>query len=64
VNNLVQEFYDAIQYGYFGINLDTTKWAQGTMLMIYDEMKFSQDLSTGGGGTVVTNGTAPVDTGY
>lgn len=64
VNNLVQEFYDSIQYGYFGINLDTTKWAQGTMLMIYDEMKFSQDLSAGGGGTVVTNGTAPVDTGY
>ncbi len=63
VNKLVQEFYDAIQYGYYGINPDTTEWAQGTMLMIYDEMKFSQDLSVAPA-SVVTNGTAPVQTGY
>ncbi len=60
VNELVQELYDTIQYGYFGINGDTTEWAQGTMLMIYDEMKFNATAPT----VVVTNGTAPVTPAY
>ena len=64
VNKLVQEFYDAINFGYFGTNGSTREWAQGTMLMIYDEMKFNQDLTTGAGGSVVTNGQAPAPTGY
>lgn len=68
INQLVQEFYDSIRYGYFGIHKNTTEWAQGTMLMIYDEMKFSQDISDltnpNGGASVVTNGQAPVPTNY
>ncbi len=60
VNQLVQEFYDAIEYGYFGISRDTTEWAQGTMLMIYDEMKFNSANTN----VEVTAGTATVDTGY
>jgi hypothetical protein len=60
VNQLVQEFYDAIEYGYFGISVDTTEWAQGTMLMIYDEMKFD----AGSTNVQVTNDTATFDTGY
>ncbi len=52
VNDLVQEFYDVIENGYFGIDGDTTKWAQAAMLMIYDEMKFkdnSPDTAIPGG---------------
>jgi hypothetical protein len=60
VNELVQEFYDAIEYGYFGISVDTTEWAQGTMLMIYDEMKFD----AGSTNVQVTDDTATFDTGY
>ncbi len=64
VNVLIQELYDTIQFGYFGTNGATREWAQGTMLMIYDEMKFNQSLVNGGSASVVTNGTAPEDTGY
>jgi hypothetical protein len=64
VNELIKEFYDVINFGYFGIHQDTTEWAQGTMLMIYDEMKFNQDLSNGQGGSIVTNGQAEQPTGY
>jgi uncharacterized protein YggL (DUF469 family) len=60
VNKLVQEFYDSIEYGYFGVNRNTTNWAQATMLMIYDEMKFD-DVSTN---SIVTNDEAPIDTGF
>lgn len=71
VNELIQEFYDTIQYGYFGIdsnpkltwgagNRPTTDWAQGTMLMIYDEMKFDATNPQ----IVVTVGTEALDTGY
>ncbi len=60
VNKLVQEFYDVINIGYFGLKDDTFDWAQATMLMIYDEMKFN-DTNTN---VVVTAGTAPVDTNY
>lgn len=63
VNDLIREFYDTINFGYFGIHQNTTQWAQATMLMIYDEMKFSQDLSVEGA-SVVTNGTTPVQTNY
>ena len=41
VKNLVDEFYDAIQNGYFDVNGDRTEWAQGAMLNIYDSMSFS-----------------------
>lgn len=70
VNKLVQEFYDTIQYGYFGIDNNpslavggtapTRDWAQGTMLMIYDEMKFDATNPQ----VVVTADTAAVDTQY
>jgi uncharacterized protein YggL (DUF469 family) len=60
VNRLVQEFYDSIEYGYFGVDRNTTNWAQATMLMIYDEMKFD-DVGTN---SIVTNDEAAVDTGY
>lgn len=69
VNKLVQEFYDVISIGYFGLDSNprltgggtpTTDWAQATMLMIYDEMKFNDQNTE----TVVTNGTAPAPTGY
>jgi|GEM_PF-2098301 len=43
VNDLVQEFYGVIENGYFNVNRQTTNWAQATMLMIYDEMKFKQN---------------------
>lgn len=43
INNLVQEFFNVIQFGYFGVEANTTEWAQAAMLMIYDEMSFSQD---------------------
>ena len=54
VNSLIQELYNAISVGYFGIDSNpdlngggtpTTDWAQGTMLMIYDEMKFSDQAT-------------------
>ncbi len=64
VNFLVREFYDTIYNGYFGINQNTTEWAQGTMLMIYDEMKFNEDFSNGQGQSIVTAGTAELPTGY
>ncbi len=60
VNRLVEEFWDAIEYGYFGISVGTTEWAQATMAQIYDEMKF-EDGSTQ---IIVTNGAAPDPTGY
>ena len=60
VNSLVQEFYDTIDIGYFGIQQQTTQWAQATMLMIYDEMKFDPTKS----GTITTLGRDPIDTGY
>ena len=60
VNQLVQEVYDVMGIGYWGIHQDTTNWARATMLMIYDEMKFN-DSNTN---TIVTKGTAPLDTGY
>ncbi len=60
VTQLVREFYDVIDIGYYGIQEDTIKWAQSTMLMIYDEMKFDPVQPQ----VVVTQGTAPVDTGY
>jgi hypothetical protein len=40
VNRTIQELYDAIEYGYFGITGNTTRWAQATLLMVYDEMNF------------------------
>lgn len=69
VNQLIQEFYDIIQIGYFGIDSNpslanggqpTTDWAQATMLMIYDEMKFTENSTE----VVVTQGTADNPTGY
>ena len=69
VNKLVEEFYDIIQIGYFGIDSNpslanggnpTTDWAQATMLMIYDEMKFTENSTE----VVVTTGTADDPTGY
>ena len=63
INSLIREFYDSIDIGYFGIQQNTTEWAQATMLSIYDEMKFSQNLSSQGA-TVVTNGQASQPTDY
>ena len=60
VNQLVKEFYDSINIGYFGTQGNTRQWAQGTMLSIYDEMKFNDQQPS----TQVTNGRATVDTGY
>lgn len=60
VNELVTEFYDAIQYGYFGVDGNTTEWAQATMLMIYDEMKFDPKSTE----TIVTSDQDSDPTGY
>ncbi len=60
VNQLVQEFYDSINLGYFGTQGNTRQWAQGTMLSIYDEMKFNDAQPS----VQVTNGYTTVDTGY
>lgn len=67
VNELIQEFYDIIEYGYFGIDSNpslngaqTTRWAQATMLMIYDEMKFTENSTE----VIVTEGTTDNPTGY
>ncbi len=60
VNELVREFYDVIDIGYFGISAQTTDWAQATMLMIYDEMKFSSTSPE----VIVTAGAAADPTGY
>ena len=60
VNSLVQEFYDTIDIGYFGLQAETKEWAQGTMLMIYDEMKFDPTQSN----TVTTNGRIAVPVNY
>lgn len=60
VNQLVQEMFDSMEYGYFGISRDTTNWAQATMLMIYDELKFNDAEPE----TVVTDDTDPEPTGY
>ena len=64
VNQLIQEFYDAIQIGYFGIHQNTTEWAQATMLSIYDEMKINPDLTVNPVVAVVTDGQAAVPIGY
>jgi hypothetical protein len=60
VNRLVEEMYDSMEYGYFGITRDTTNWAQATMLMIYDELKFNDAEPE----TVVTNNQNDEPTGY
>lgn len=60
VNELVKEFYDTIEYGYYGVHESTQDWAQGAMLMIYDEMKFDDETTE----TIVTDGTADEPTGY
>ncbi len=69
VDQLVREFYDVIDFGYYGIDQNprlnggawpTADWAQATMLMIYDEMKFDPVTPQ----VVVTNDEAPVDTLY
>lgn len=60
VNKLVKEFYDVINVGYFGVHQDSREWAQATMLMIYDEMKFDPTSTA----LVVSSGTDEVDTGY
>lgn len=69
VNQLIQELYDTILYGYFGIDsnpslhnegIPTTEWAQATMLMIYDEMKFTENSTE----VIVTQGTDDNPTGY
>lgn len=59
VNDLVREFYDVIEIGYFGIQENTIDWAQATMLMIYDEMKFDPANPN----TAVTDGATyiPID---
>lgn len=70
INSLVQEFYDVIQYGYYGLDdgkagsnntPNVTDWAEGTMLSIYDQMHFSQ---TNPETIVPTSKTTEVDTGY
>ncbi|KKU79154.1 MAG: hypothetical protein UY04_C0015G0008 [Parcubacteria group bacterium GW2011_GWA2_47_7] len=60
VTELIKEFYDAIDIAYFGVHQDTREWAEGTMLMIYDEMKFDPTSTA----VVVTDGNDSVDTGY
>jgi hypothetical protein len=51
----VHEFFNVIEIGYFGIQENTIDWAQGTMLMIYDEMKFDNKKPN----VVVSTQTAP-----
>ncbi len=61
VNKLVEEFYDVINVAYFyGVTSDTALWAEATMLMIYDEMKFTENSTE----VIVTTGTADDPTGY
>lgn len=71
VNRLIKEFYDAIEFGYFGLDgnpsltktgaqTPTSDWARGTMLSIYDQMKFD-DTSPN---VIVTDGQTSVNTGY
>ncbi len=70
INALVQEFYDVIQFGYYGLDdgkvdsmntPNVTDWAEGTMLSIYDQMTFAQDKPQ----TIVPiDKTKSVDTGY
>lgn len=60
VNELVQEMYDVMYRGYFGVQPETSEWSQATMLMIYDEMKFNDAEPE----VVVTDDTAADPTGY
>lgn len=60
VTRLVAEFYDTIEWGYYATRERTQDWAQATMLMIYDEMKFDPVTPQ----VVVTDGEAAVDTNY
>ena len=41
VNRLIQELYETIKWGYYDLNPDQTNWAQAALLMIYDQMEFS-----------------------
>ena len=70
INDLLQEFYDVIQYGYYGLDdgkaasintPNVTDWAEGTMLSIYDQMSFGQ---SGPETFVNTDKTNSLDTGY
>lgn len=60
VVKLVEEFYDTIEFGYYATKENTQDWAQATMLMIYDEMKFDPTTPQ----VVVTDGQAAEDTDY
>ncbi len=44
VNSLVKEIYDIIWYGYIGVSVDTAEFANGTMLSIYDNMAFDDQM--------------------
>ncbi len=57
VHDIVKELYDTIWFGYFDLHPYTSEWAQATMLMIYDEMKFNQYRP----GIVTTNAPAAQD---
>lgn len=60
VMQLVKEFYDTLDVAYFGVTQDRREWAKGTMLMIYDEMKFDPESTR----VIVTEVQDPVDTNY
>lgn len=60
VNQLVREFYDTIEWGYFGVHESTQDWAQGAMLMIYDEMEFDDETTN----TITTRDQEAFDTKY
>lgn len=59
VENLVQEFYSAIGWGYIDAQYDTRRWAQATMLSIYDMMP-QTDLTTSPGNLSVPQGNSNV----
>jgi hypothetical protein len=64
VNTLIKEIHDIVLNGYIGISKDTSDFANGTMLSIYDNMAFNDQLpsvvvtdqpaNTQGGGAVST----------
>lgn len=44
VHRFVQEFFDAINWGYYDTQYGTRKWAEAALLNIYDQMPFTTDL--------------------
>lgn len=62
VDALVGSLYDTISWGYFDNQYGTRHWAQAAMLSIYDQMQFSNDLtSPTQPNVIVPNATTPAN---